>query len=220
MPHLRTAVLISGTGSNLRAILSAIDRGACAAEVILVASDKTKAAGLALAHERRIATEVVRLPDFEDRAAWDAALAARVARHDPELVVLAGFMKVVGAPFIERFRGRVINVHPSLLPAFPGAHGPAMALEAGVRVSGCTVHVVDDGVDTGPIIAQAAVPVLASDDVAALHARIQRAEHRLLPAVIDAIGRDEVALTPRVRVPAPHDDTRVLFSPALADQGS
>lgn len=212
---IRIAVLISGTGTNLRAILDAVDGGTCAAEVCLVASDKKKAKGLELARERGVTTEVVRLADFESREVWDQALTDVVAEYRPELVVLAGFMKVVGTPLVKRFQGRIINVHPSLLPAFPGARGPALALEAGVRLSGCTVHVVDHGVDSGPIIAQAAVPVLPNDDVAQLHARIQHAEHRLLPAVIDALGRGRIELGPRLRVPATDIDERMLFSPPL-----
>lgn len=210
---LPLAVLISGTGSNLRAILSAIDAGECAAEVRVVVSDRTKAPGLELARERGIANEVVRLRDHPDREAWDRALADAVALHAPELVVLAGFMRVVGRSFIERFAPRIINLHPSLLPAFPGATGPELALAAGVRLSGCTVHGVDAGVDTGPILAQAAVRVLPSDDAARLHARIQRAEHRLLPHVIDAIARDRIRLGPPVTLPdgAATDDP-ILYS--------
>jgi phosphoribosylglycinamide formyltransferase-1 len=210
---LPIAVLISGRGSNLAAILRAIDAGECAGSVCVVASDRRDALGLELARERGIATVVVRLRDHADRDAWNAALAEAVAAHAPGLVVLAGFMRVVGRPFLDRFPRRVINLHPSLLPAFPGADGPALAIAAGVRISGCTVHLVDDGVDTGPIVAQAAVPVLADDDAARLHARIQVAEHRLLPRVIDDIARGAIHLDPSVAVPMDDVSERtVLYS--------
>lgn len=191
---MKLAVLVSGTGSNLRAIVTAIDAGACAARVVLVASDKESAPALAFAAERGIATAVVKPKDFADRPAWDAALAARVAEAAPDLVVLAGFMRIVGASMLARFPQRIVNVHPALLPSFPGTDGPAQAIAKGVRIAGCTVHLVDAGVDTGPILAQAAVPVLPGDDAHALHARIQLHEHRLLPAVIDAVARGQIQL--------------------------
>jgi phosphoribosylglycinamide formyltransferase-1 len=132
---------------------------------------------------------VVRARDFADRVAWDAALADALGATAPELVVLAGFMRIVGPAVLSRYERRLINVHPSLLPAFPGIDAPAQAVAKGVAISGCTVHLVDGGVDTGPILAQAAVPVMPGDDAASLHARIQTAEHQLLPAVVAAIAR-------------------------------
>ncbi|MDD9939137.1 MAG: phosphoribosylglycinamide formyltransferase [Myxococcales bacterium] len=209
---LPIAVLISGTGSNLKAILQAIEAGRCDARVAAVLSDRSKAKGLELARERRIPTEVVRLKAYEDRGAWDAALAERVASFDPGLVVLAGFMKIVGPAMIAAFPSRIVNVHPALLPSFPGTDGPGDAVAAGVRVSGCTVHVVDAGVDTGPILAQAAVPVLPGDDRDALHARIQRLEHRLLPGVVHAVasGALELSDPPRWR-DAPGADAELLY---------
>ncbi|MDQ3033664.1 MAG: phosphoribosylglycinamide formyltransferase [Myxococcota bacterium] len=183
------AVLVSGRGSNLRAIAAAIDEGRCHARIAAVISDRASAEALAFATERGIATRVCRPKDFAARDAWDAALAAEVAVFEPGLVVLAGFMRIVGPAMLARFPYRMVNVHPALLPAFPGADGVEQALAMGARLSGCTVHLVDAGVDTGPILAQAAVPVLPGDDVASLHGRIQVQEHRLLPAVIDAIAR-------------------------------
>jgi phosphoribosylglycinamide formyltransferase-1 len=215
---LSLAVLISGTGSNLNAILSAIDEGRCDAVVRAVISDRASAKGLELATARGIPTAVVKLSEHADRDAWDRALAERVRGCAPELVVLAGFMKLVGRHMLEAFEQRMVNVHPALLPAFPGGDGPAQALAAGVRISGCTVHLVDGGLDSGPIVAQAAVPVLDGDDVASLHARIQRAEHRLLPSVIDGVARGAIVLG---RPPAAASaaisasPTGVLFSPAL-----
>jgi phosphoribosylglycinamide formyltransferase-1 len=191
---LKLAVLVSGRGSNLRALLAAIDQGTCAARIVRVISDRTSAEALVLAAERAIPTTVVAAKAFADRAAWDQSLADELARSDAQLVVLAGFMRIVGRAVLERYVGRIINVHPALLPAFPGIDAPLQAVRARVSLSGCTVHLVDDGVDTGPVLAQAAVPVLPSDDAATLHARIQRAEHALLPAVVNAIAVGSLVL--------------------------
>jgi phosphoribosylglycinamide formyltransferase 1 len=210
---LRLAVLISGRGSNLAAVLRAIDAGQCDAEVSLVVSDRAAAAGLALATQRGIRSAVVALRDHASREAWNDALAQRVAEAEPELVVLAGFMRVVGPAFLARFPNRVINVHPALLPLFPGTDGPAQAIAAGMRISGCTVHLVDAGVDTGPILAQGAVRVLTGDSEAMLHERIQRVEHRLLPEVIHAIARREIRLDAPLEINAGHDDQAALYSP-------
>ncbi len=193
---LKLAVLISGAGSNLRAILGAIDEERCDAEVIAVLSDRD-ADGLAQATDRGIPTAIVRPKDHVDRAAWDAALAAKVASFAPDLVVCAGFMRIVGPNMIAAFTHRIVNVHPALLPSFPGTDGAAQAIAKGVRIAGCTVHLVDAGVDTGPILAQAAVPVLPGDDAHSLQARIQIHEHRLLPAVIDAVARGTILLGER-----------------------
>jgi phosphoribosylglycinamide formyltransferase-1 len=215
---MKIAVLASGRGSNLRAIAEAIDRGQCSARVVSVVSDKADAAALGFASERGIATAVVSPKAHASRELWDAALAETVASFSPELVVLAGFMRIVGASMLARFPQRIVNVHPALLPSFPGAHGARDAIAKGVRISGCTVHVVDAGVDTGPILAQAAVAVLPGDDEASLQARIQRSEHRLLPAVIDAIAKGAITLGPAgpsfVRGLA--FDERALESPSFA----
>lgn len=157
-------------------------------------SDRESAEALVFAKERGCATEVVRPKAFTDRPAWDAALAEAVARHAPDLVVLAGFMRIVGAAMLNRFPYRIVNVHPALLPSFPGTDGPAQAVAKGARISGCTVHLVDAGVDTGPILAQGAVPVRPDDDAATLHARIQVVEHRLLPFVVDAISKGHIVI--------------------------
>lgn len=215
---LPIAVLISGKGSNLGAILEAVDRGKCDVQVRAVLSDRPSAEGLALAQARGIPTQVVSLKDCKDRAHWDEVLADATFAFEPALVVLAGFMKLVGPVMIERFRARIINVHPSLLPLFPGTDGPEQALRAGVRITGCTVHLVDRGIDTGAIVAQAAVPVLPDDDALRLHARIQRAEHRLLPEVIDAVARGRIALdTTGPRLPHARETNVMLCSPALGD---
>lgn len=210
---LPIVVLISGSGSNLAAVLEAVAGGRCGAQVRAVISDRGSAKGLERARAAGVETRVVRIAEYPDRDRWNVGLADAVASYEPAVVVLAGFMRVLAASFIERFAGRIINIHPALLPLFPGTDGPAQAIAAGVRVSGCTVHVADAGVDTGPIIAQAVVPVLEGDDAEQLHARIQRAEHRLLPAVIDAIARGEIELGARVRVsPRCVDDGAMLMS--------
>jgi phosphoribosylglycinamide formyltransferase-1 len=214
---LRIAVLISGAGSNLGAIAQAIAAGSCDAEIAAVISDRASAQGLAFAAERGIPCAVVSMKDHPDRAAWDRALAAEVAKHTPQLVVLAGFMRLIGAAMLERFPRRVINVHPALLPLFPGTTGPEQAIASGMRVSGCTVHIVDAGVDTGPIVAQAAVRVLPNDTPAALHERIQRAEHKIFPRVIDAIARGRITLDPEVRVHDALDDASALLSPSWGE---
>ncbi len=184
MPQsLRCVVLISGTGTLLQALLDAIADGQLAAEVVAVGADR-RAAGLSRAEAAGIETFVVPLAKGQDRAEWDERLAAATARHQPDLVISAGFMKLVGRHFLARFAGRFINTHPALLPSFSGAHAVRDSLAAGVKVTGCTIFAVDEGVDTGPIIAQEAVPVLPGDDEASLHERIKETERRLLIEVV------------------------------------
>jgi phosphoribosylglycinamide formyltransferase 1 len=219
---LKLAVLISGRGGNLAAIAGAIDATSCNARIQLVVSDSASAAGLDFARQRGLSSAVVQLQDQPNRAAWDRALAETVAAAAPDLVVLAGFMRILGGAFLTRFPRRVINVHPALLPLFPGMDGPAQAIAAGVRVSGCSVHLVDSGVDTGPILAQAVVPVLPHDDATSLHARIQLQEHTLLPAVIDAIARGTIVLEPRLQIRETPDARAMLASllPRATGDGS
>lgn len=190
---LRVAVLISGAGSNLLALLEALDPGLV--QWVGVVSDRANAEGLLRSRHLGLPTQSVEYPGKSERQAWDNALTETVAGLRAELVVLAGFMRIVGSSFLARFGGRTINVHPSLLPAFRGAHAVEEALEAKVRITGCTVHLVDEGVDTGPILAQAAVPVLPDDTRQTLHARIRRQEHRLLPAVVAAIAQGTLRLS-------------------------
>jgi phosphoribosylglycinamide formyltransferase-1 len=188
----RLVVLVSGSGTNLQALLDTIaDAGADAygAEVVAVGADREGIEGLARAERAGVPTFVCRVRDHATREEWDAALTEAVAAHEPDLVVSAGFMKIVGKEFLARFGGRFVNTHPALLPSFPGAHGVRDALAYGVRVTGCTVHFVDDGVDTGPIIAQGVVEVRDEDHEdggAALHERIKEVERRLL---VDVVGR-------------------------------
>jgi phosphoribosylglycinamide formyltransferase-1 len=190
-------VLVSGGGSNLAALLAAHSDPAFGARVVGVLSDDPTAGGLDVARAAGVATAVVRPADFPDRAAWDVALANAVGVFGPTLVVSAGFMRILGASFLARFAGRVVNTHPALLPAFPGAHGVRDALAYGVRVTGCTVHLVDEGVDTGPIIAQRAVEVLDDDDEVSLHERIKTVERALLVDVVGRIARGDLAVEGR-----------------------
>lgn len=185
----RLVVLISGGGSNLAALLEACDDPAYGATVVGVGADRASAAGLDLARARGIPAFVEPLRDHPDRASWDAALTARTADLRPDLVVSAGFLKLLGAGFLDAFPGRVLNTHNSLLPAFPGIHGPADALAHGVALAGATLFVVDHGVDTGAIIAQVAVPVLDDDDVETLTERIKVAERAQLVERVGAMAR-------------------------------
>jgi phosphoribosylglycinamide formyltransferase-1 len=174
-------ILISGRGSNMEAIIDAQVPGRCAA----VISNRPAAAGLAWAAARGVPTAVVDHKASASREAFDAALAAEIDRHAPDLVVLAGFMRVLGESFVRRYEGRLINIHPSLLPAFPGLHTHAAALAAGVRIHGATVHFVTPALDSGPIIIQAAVPVLPGDSPDTLAARVLAQEHVIYPRAVD-----------------------------------
>jgi phosphoribosylglycinamide formyltransferase-1 len=179
-------VLASGTGSLLASLLDAAV-GDYPARVVAVGVDRDcRAAEIAAAAS--LPTFTVRLADYGDRDAWDAALTEATAAHSPDLVISAGFMKILGPQFLSRFSGRIVNSHPALLPAFPGAHGVAEALAYGVKVTGCTVHLVDAGTDTGPILAQQPVPVLDDDDEQTLHERIKVVERRLLVDVVAALA--------------------------------
>ena len=185
---MRTAVLVSGSGTNLQALLDARAAGSLAADIVLVVSNKPGVGALDRAAARGVATEVIPHKDYASREAFDGALVAALRARDVELVVLAGFMRVLTPVFLDAFPGRVLNVHPALLPSFPGVDAQAQALAYGVRVTGATVHFVDAGVDTGPIVAQAPVPVLDDDTVDTLRARILREEHRLLVGAVHAVA--------------------------------
>jgi phosphoribosylglycinamide formyltransferase 1 len=186
----RLVVLVSGEGTNLQALIDACRDPAYGAEVVAVGADRDQINGLARAQRAGIGTFTVRLSQHPAREDWDAALAEACAAHAPDLIVLAGFMKLVGKPFLDRFGGRCVNTHPALLPSFPGTHGVRDALAHGVKVAGCTLLIVDDGVDAGPIVAQASVPVEDDDDEAALHERIKVAERALLVATVGRMVRE------------------------------
>ena len=197
MKRLRVGVLASGSGTNLQALLDAGAHEGAPYEVAVVISNVAAAYATVRAQIARVPTELIEHNKLPDRDAFERALAEALERHGVELVCLAGFMRLLGAAFLSRFPGRVINIHPALLPAFPGMHAVRQALERGVKVAGCTVHFVDAGMDTGPIVAQAAVPVLAGDDEAALAARILAEEHKLYPQVVRLVAEGRVRLEGR-----------------------
>jgi len=185
------AVMASGRGTNLRVILDAVKTGECPVDVRLVISDRAEAPALGIARDAGVPTVAHLDPKaYADRAHFDAACADLIDGHGCRWIVLAGYMRILSAEFVRRFRGRIINIHPSLLPAFPGAHAVEDALKHGVKISGCTVHVVDEVLDGGPILAQAAVPVLDGDTRESLHARIQDKEHELYPATLARMARE------------------------------
>ena len=193
----RLVVLVSGSGTNLQALLDAAADPAYPAEVVAVGADRDGILALDRAENAGIPTYVLRVGDFATREEWDAAFTEATATHEPDLVVSAGFMKLAGPAFLGRFGGRYVNTHPALLPSFPGMHGAADALAYGVKVTGCTLFVVDDGVDTGPILAQAVVDVRDDDDVESLHERIKTAERELLVDVVGRMARDGWTVTGR-----------------------
>jgi formyltetrahydrofolate-dependent phosphoribosylglycinamide formyltransferase len=182
----RLVVLVSGSGTNLQALLDACADPAYGAEIVAVGADRPDTKGVARAADRGIPTFVAAVRDFPSRAEWDTALTTACAEHSPDLVVSAGFLKLAGPAFLHRFGGRYVNTHNALLPAFPGIHGPRDALAYGVKVAGATLHFVDSGIDTGPIIAQVAVPVLDDDTEETLTERIKDAERRQL---VEYVGR-------------------------------
>ncbi|SDZ05698.1 phosphoribosylglycinamide formyltransferase-1 [Saccharopolyspora shandongensis] len=181
-------MLVSGSGTLLQALLDSTSSPDFPVQVVAVGADRDGIEGLARAERAGVPTFVRRVKDHADRAEWDRALTEACAEHEPDLVVSAGFMKLVGADFLARFAGRYLNSHPALLPSFPGMHGVRDALEYGVRVTGCTLFVVDAGVDTGPILAQEAVEVRPDDDEASLHERIKAVERRLLVDTLEQLA--------------------------------
>ena len=193
---MKIAVLVSGSGSNLQALIDRLHRDTtCDIEICVVISDRKTAYALDRASQANIPTHVVKLRDFPNRNAFDAAISSVIDDYEAELIVLSGFMKVLQPQFVQKYRNCIINIHPSLLPAFPGAHPLRDTLAYGVKVSGATVHFVDEGLDTGPIIAQVSVPVYDNDNEESLHARIQIEEHKIYPNVVKwyAAGRLEIS---------------------------
>lgn len=203
----KVAVLISGRGSNMQSLVRACAAPDYPAEIVLVLSNRADAAGLDFAREAGIATAVISHKDFPDRASFDAAMDAEIRRHGAELICLAGFMRLLDARIIEAWRDRMINIHPSLLPSFRGLDTHERALEAGVKLAGCSVHFVRPDVDTGPIIAQAAVPVLPADTPDVLAARILEQEHLIYPMALRLVAEG------RVRV---EGDRAIVDAPAAA----
>ncbi len=193
----RLVVLVSGSGSNLQALIDACADPTYGATVVAVGADRPGIEALARAERAGIPTFVLRVQDCASRAAWDAALTEQVAAHEPDVVVLAGFMKLVGETYLPRLGAITVNTHPALSPSFPGMQGPADALAYGVKVTGCTLFVVDAGVDTGPIVDQRAVRVEPDDTVATLHERIKAAERTMLVEAVGRMAREGFALEGR-----------------------
>lgn len=183
--QVKIAVLVSGSGTNLQTLIDELHQDQSSGiEIAVVISDRSKAFALTRAKRACIPTQIVRAQDFDNRVDFDAEIAKHIEDYDIDLIVLAGFMKLFQPPFVQKYKNKLINIHPSLLPAFPGANAVADTLEYGVKISGVTVHFVDEDMDSGPIIAQNAVPVYHTDDEVSLHKRIQIEEHKLFPEVI------------------------------------
>lgn len=214
--QLPIGVLISGSGTNLQSIIDAIEAQALDAKIEVVVSNKADAYGLARAQKHNIDTAVLEHKSFSSREAYDQAVMDILQRCGVELVVLAGFMRLLSPLFIKAYSNRIMNIHPALLPAFPGLHVQKKALEHGVRFSGCTVHFVNDECDDGPIIMQAVVPVFPDDDESALAARILKQEHRIYPRAIQlyAQGRLHVVGRKVIVNDLPKDEKQVLIQPA------
>ena len=212
----RIVIMISGRGSNMAAVLDAVARGEIRGEVAGVVSNRPEAGGLAIAARHHVATTVVDQTVLPNRGEFERALAAAIDELKPDLVVLAGFMRVLSPEFVARYERRMLNIHPSLLPTYPGLHTHRQALLDGIRVHGCTVHFVTPDVDQGPIVAQAAVPVRDDDDETSLAARVLESEHRILVAAVRWFCDDRLVVDGRrVRVKDEVADPGVLIAPAL-----
>lgn len=218
----RVVILISGRGSNMRALIEAATDPSYPAEIVGIISNRADAAGLAFAAKNRIPTRVIAKSEFPDAVSQDAALERALAEFGAELVCLAGYMRLLSESFVARWSGRMINIHPSLLPLFKGLHPHAQALSAGVRVHGASVHFVTFAMDSGPIIAQAAVPVLGSDNEDSLSARTLAAEHKLYPLALQLLAEGKVRMSGEKAIfsGAEAASHALLISPALVEQGA
>jgi phosphoribosylglycinamide formyltransferase-1 len=213
-PKLRLAVLASGGGTNLQAIIDHCHKGTLAAEIVLVVSNNPDAGALERAERAGIPQCCIDHRDFSDRAEFDRAVVAAIKMAGADLIVLAGFMRLISDVFLKAFPERIINIHPALLPAFPGLNVHRKAIDYGARFSGCTVHFVDSGVDTGPIIAQAVVPVLPEDDEETLAARILQQEHRIYPQAIQWLAENRIRIeNRRVRILDTRSPDSALLNP-------
>jgi phosphoribosylglycinamide formyltransferase-1 len=211
-------ILISGRGSNMASLIDAVADGSLPVRVAAVLSNRPDARGLEIATSRGIPTRVVEHTRYSGREAFDAALAEAIDAYAPDIVVLAGFMRILSDGFVTRYAGRLINIHPSLLPAFPGLSTHRRALDEGVRIHGCTVHFVTPTLDHGPIIAQAVVPVLDGDDEESLAARVLEMEHRLYPLAIRWFAEGRLSITDgRVALDARQDAAANLISPRVLE---
>lgn len=212
----KIVILISGRGSNMEAMIKARDAGDLPVEIAAVISNRPGAKGLETAAGAGIATRCVDHKAYAGREAFDAALADCIDEFAPDLVVLAGFMRILTADFVRHYEGRLLNIHPSLLPSFPGLHTHQRALDEGVRIHGCTVHFVTAELDHGPVVVQAAVPVLDGDDEDSLAARILRYEHQIYPQAVRWFAEGKLSLIDgKVRIAADLVDTTVLLSPVI-----
>ncbi len=212
---LTIGVLASGRGSNFQSIINSIDSGYLKAKIAVLITDNNDAYAIERAKNSGIESIVMRQKDFPDNDSYYAEIAGELMKRGVELTILAGFMRVVGKTLIEKFRNRIMNIHPALLPSFPGLHGQKQALDYGVRLSGCTVHFVDEGVDTGPVIIQAAVPVYDADTEESLSERILEQEHRIFPYAIKLFSEGKMSVSGgRVIVESNKDDS-VLINPPL-----
>lgn len=213
----KIVILISGRGSNMEAMINARDAGQLPVEIAAVISNRPDAKGLETANKAGIATRCVDHKAYAGREAFDAALAACIDEFVPDLVVLAGFMRILTADFVRHYDGRLLNIHPSLLPSFPGLHTHQRALDEGVRIHGCTVHFVTAELDHGPVVIQAAVPVLDGDDEDSLSARILRYEHQIYPQAVRWFAEGKLSLVAgKVRIAAELQDKAALVSPLLS----
>jgi phosphoribosylglycinamide formyltransferase 1 len=220
MKTVSLGVLVSGGGSNLQSIIDHIENGRLSAQITIVVSNDPQAGGLERATRHGIKTAVVNHRDFSSRALFEEALIQVLKQHDVELVILAGFMRILTDSFLRAFPKRVMNIHPALLPSFPGTHVWQDQLDYGVKVAGCTVHFVDEGTDTGPIIIQAVVPVMEDDTADSLSSRILTQEHRIFPRAIQLYTEGRLTIQDRRVVisppPSPNSET-VLINPPLSD---
>jgi len=191
---IKIAVLVSGRGTNLQAIINAIKKGRIDGEIKIVISDNSKAYALQRAKKNKITTQIVPYKKFRNKEEYEQEILRHLDDYKINLIVLAGYMRILSPEFIKKYRYRIINIHPALLPAFPGLHAQRQALEYGVKVSGCTVHFVDEGTDTGPIILQKAVPVKQFDDEESLAKRILKYEHQLLPRAIQLFAQNKIEI--------------------------
>lgn len=214
-PRKRVVVLISGRGSNMMSLVAASRQPGSPTEIVAVISNRPSAAGIGWARDQGIATAIVNHRQYASRAEFEEALQTEIDKHAADLIALAGFMRILGAPFVARWEGRMLNIHPSLLPAFKGLDTHQQALDAGVKVAGCTVHFVTPEMDAGPIIAQAAVPVCSGDTADTLADRIIAVEHKLYPLALALVAGGQARLSDgKVLHTAPVNQEAVLYSPA------
>ena len=218
MAHkLRIGVLASGGGTNLQSIIDGCSNNSIGAQIVTVISNNPGAGALQRASNADICTQCINHRDYKQREDFDSAIVGALLEQSVELVVLAGFMRIIGSQFLAAFPGKIMNIHPALLPAFPGLHVQQKALDYGARFAGCTVHFVDGGVDTGPIIIQAVVPILENDSEDSLSARILAQEHRIYPQAIQWFAQGQLKIEGRkVIVSAPQDQAQALVNPQLS----